>query len=349
MIKTLAFEDFANLKLDCLIDARSPAEYAQARIKDAINLPSLNDAQHKEIGTLYHSKKHLAKAKGAALMCANMQEHIKYLYEQHKLSSSLGIYCARGGKRSLAQALVLDQIGYKIYLLKGGYKSYRHFINQFFKTQPKIFCINLCGPTGVGKSELLRALSPKIDLEQLANHYGSSFGGVLGPQPSQKSFEDGLYWQIKKAIKEHEFLQKNSKYSKYLNNSDFPPVFIEAESKKIGRLLLPKTLTEAMQAGLHIWCECSLENRIKRIAKDYALVDESFFLAAMDKISPFIAKSQAKLAKDAFFAKDLYSCIKVLLKYYDQSYKPPIKIDKVINTDDIQNATKDLSLYLNLP
>lgn len=327
MIRELDFEDFLKLDLDLLIDARSFKEYSHSKISKALNLPSLKDEEHEEIGLIYKKDKQKARIRAASYICKNMQAHLAFLDKNYKLNAKIGLYCARGGKRSLAQALILDQIGYKIFLLKGGFKAYRKYINAYFQKEIKLFLINLCGKTGVGKSDLLATLSPKIELEKLANHYGSSFGSILGPQPSQKLFEDSLFFSLESL--------KTEKLA-----------FIEAESAKIGKLLVPKPLIKAMQGGFHIWCECEFELRVQRIARLYKDVDEEFFLKAMSKISPFISIKNANAAKTAFLQNNLYECISILLEYYDKSYKAPVKIDACINTNDIAKAKQDLQALL---
>lgn len=342
MLKYLDFTQFQDLELDLLIDARTPAEYAHAHIKNARNLPSLTNAQHEEVGTLYKSDKQAARTLGACFVCENIQGYLRLIGRELKLSSKIGIYCARGGQRSKSQALILDQIGYKVYVLEGGYKAYRSYINRYFEGDLGLFGINLCGKTGVGKSELLEKLQGIIDLEGAANHLGSSFGGVKGAQPSQKSFEDDLFWQIKYA--------KSFKISISLkeNMHEKNCVFIEAESSKIGKLQVPKALVALREGGLNVWCECKEDARIKRIKKDYKNVDLGFFEQAMKRISPFIKKSEAKCAKDAFLAGDLELCIKVLLNYYDKTYKKPVRVDFRINTDDLELAKKELCKLLGL-
>ena len=78
-------------------------------------------------------------------------------------------------------------IGYRIYRLNGGYKAYRNHVLEFLERPLSTKFITLFGNTGCYKSKLIRALSPSIDLEAMANHLGSVFGAINGAQPSQKA------------------------------------------------------------------------------------------------------------------------------------------------------------------
>jgi len=116
---------------DDILDVRSPLEYKEDHIPYSKNLPVLNDIQRKKVGIIYKNESaFIAKKIGAAFVSANISRHIK-----KKLLSKPGdwkvlIYCWRGGQRSKSFATVLSEIGWKVYVLKGGYKNYRASINK---------------------------------------------------------------------------------------------------------------------------------------------------------------------------------------------------------------------------
>ena len=312
-------------EFEVLIDARSPHEYAYSHIKDALNLYALDDAEHKEVGTIYKSDRALAKSLGAKYICKNLQNIIDEVYKRAKVGSAVGIYCAKGGLRSSSVAYVLSMIGYRIYRLNGGYKAYRNHVLEFLERPLSTKFITLFGNTGCYKSKLIRALSPSIDLEAMANHLGSVFGAINGAQPSQKSFEDALF-------------------EKLITLKD-QICFIEGESRRIGSLTLPKSLYEAMRCGICVEVSASLENRISCITSDYKSVDKAFFDECIKKISPFIDKEARDEAVAKFNENDIAKVAEILLtKYYDKVYKKNEKIDVFVSSDDFEEAVKKLNL-----
>ena len=219
---------------DTLIDARSPAEFADDHLPGAVNWPTLDDAERARVGTLYVQDSPLAARKvGAALAARNIARHLEaHLADKPREWRPL-VYCWRGGQRSGSLALVLAQIGFRTAQLQGGYKAFRARVRADLDTLPARLAYRvLCGRTGSGKTRLLQALrqagAQVLDLEGLARHRGSILGGLPGqPQPSQKRF-DTLVWQA-------------------LSGFDAArPVFVESESAKIGSLRVPEALLAAM-------------------------------------------------------------------------------------------------------
>lgn len=243
---------------DQIVDVRSPAEYADDQIPGAINLPVLNDEEREHIGTLYSRVSPFeAKKLGAALIAQNIARYLKNELNNRPKSWRPLIYCSRGGMRSGAMAHVLAQIGWNTTQLLGGYKQFRHHVITALETLPHQFEYRvISGGTGSGKSHLLHALAHQgaqvIDLEAIAQHRGSVLGVLPGqPQPSQKSFETKL-WDHFRAF------------------SAARPIYIEAESSKVGILSLPKTLIEHMRASHSVRIEVPHQVRIKFLMEDYA-------------------------------------------------------------------------------
>lgn len=242
---------------DEVIDVRSPAEFALDHVPDAVNCPVLDDAERARVGTIYAQVSPFeAKKLGAALVSKNIARHI----EEHFLRRERGwrplIYCWRGGQRSAAMAHVLRQIGWDAATLDGGYRAYRREVVAQLETLPARFRFRVvCGATGSGKSRLLAALAAEgaqvLDLERLACHRGSLLGELPGePQPSQKLF-DSLIWCALKRFDPKE------------------PVFVEAESKKIGQLQAPAKLLERMREGQCLRLEVPVAERVRFLIEEY--------------------------------------------------------------------------------
>lgn len=315
-------------KFDLLIDARSPKEYDYSNIYRSLNFYALDDLQHSEVGTIYKQSKSSAKILGAKYICENLSNHLPLIADRSKVGSCVGIYCARGGMRSEAIGTVLGMSGYRVLKLEGGYKAYRNAVQSYFDKPLDIKFITLFGNTGSCKTRLINALSPSINLENIANHLGSVFGSVNGKQPSQKYFEDTLFEK--------------------LTLLDGMACFIEGESRRIGSLTLPACIYEAMGQGIGVHVVSSLEKRIECIMADYGKISSDFFYSCIKKITPFIS-TEARNDVVKFFEKGELEkvCEILLVKYYDKVYKKPRKIDFTINADNFMNAKAELEAIYN--
>ncbi|TSA20373.1 MAG: tRNA 2-selenouridine(34) synthase MnmH [Betaproteobacteria bacterium] len=250
-----------------LIDARSPSEYAEDHIPGAINLPVLNDAERAEVGTIYTQVSAFqAKKIGAALVSRNIASHLEHYFNDKARAFTPLVYCWRGGNRSGAMTTILRAVGWGAVQLEGGYKAFRRQVLDDLVHLPARFDLRIIGgPTGVGKSLLLRALAEEgaqvLDLEDLAAHKGSVLGPYPDrPQPSQKFFET-LIWSA-------------------LSGFDpSRPVFVEAESKRVGRVHVPDALIAAMRAAPIIRLEATLAVRVALLKADYA-----YYLADPDDL-----------------------------------------------------------------
>jgi tRNA 2-selenouridine synthase len=244
-------------RFDAVVDARSESEYAEDRLPGAVNWPSLTDAQRVAVGTEYKQVSAFdAKKRGAALVARNIADHVeRELGDKPKGWRPL-VYCWRGGKRSGSLALVLDQIGFPVALLEGGYREYRRAVVAALEELPRRYDYRVvCGTTGSGKSRLLPLLAARgaqvLDLEALANHRGSVLGLVPGsPQPSQKQFDTRVWDALR-------------------HFDPARPVWIESESKKVGDLHVPQVLIERMRASPCIRLELPLEARVALLLQDY--------------------------------------------------------------------------------
>ena len=328
MLTELEIDAFMAQKEDftLLIDARSPHEFEESHIPCAQNFYALSNAQHEEVGTLYKNvSRNDAKVLGAAYICHNVSLHLGKLYETYKIGAKIGIYCARGGLRSSSIALILSSIGYQVFKLRSGYKSYRTYVLSYLDTLPHKRFVVLGGNTGCGKTELLQHLSPSIDLEGLARHMGSSFGHVKGRQPSQKAFENALVEKLS-TIDAKE------------------AIFIEGESKRMGTITIPTTLHVKMQKGIRIEITAPIEKRVEQILKDYETIDADFFNTAMERISPYIKKSAKEDTIAAFEKGDIpHVAIILLLEYYDKVYKKPSHIHESVDNTTLSQTIEILT------
>lgn len=324
---------------DTIIDVRSPDEYRHSHIPTAYNFPVLNDDEFKQIGTLYHQDSLQAKILGASLACKNIALLLEKIASQKQIAqlfshkNKILIYCARGGKRSQALYEVLKNLDLQVFKLQGGYKRYRQLVLHNLKI-PHYF-ITLCGPTGCGKSELIQAYSQSsIDLESLAHHYGSSFGDLaaltLGTQPTQKMFENLLEFELSK---------------KQINS----PLIIEAESKKLGNIIIPKELYDNYHKGIFIFIDAPIEQRISRITSLYKTITQDFFFCAIHRIKPYISNKIFNDILQLWKKQDLEKVAQILIeKYYDKVYKIPSYHYKIENKD-LNKALKQLKeIHLSL-
>ena len=266
LIKVSAAEAIADLgRFDTIIDARSESEFAEDRLPGAVNWPSLDDAERAAIGTDYKQVSAFeAKKRGAALVARNVAAHLeRHVLDKPREWTPL-VYCWRGGKRSGALATVLDQIGFRVHVLEGGYQAFRRAVVVELEMLPARFAWRVvCGPTGSGKSRLLAAIARAggqvLDLEAIANHRGSVLGLVPGSaQPTQKGFDTAL-WHALRAL------------------DSAKPVFVESESKKIGELHVPDALVQRMRASTCVWLELPVEARVALLLDEY-----DFFVANVD-------------------------------------------------------------------
>lgn len=244
-------------QFDQLLDARTPAEFAEDHLPGALNAPVLSDQQRIDIGTMYKQVSSFeAKKRGAALSARNIADYI----EQHCIDKPREwrplVYCWRGGNRSGSLAIVLAQIGFPVSQLEGGYKAFRTRVIAELDALPAQFNFHvLCGPTGSGKSRVLQELAAQgeqvLDLEALAHHRGSVLGPIPGTaQPGQRQFETRLW---------HGLRQLDAAR----------PVFVECESKKVGNLRVPDTLMNTIRAGRCIHIETALDVRVRLLREDY--------------------------------------------------------------------------------
>jgi tRNA 2-selenouridine synthase len=295
---------------------RTPAEFAEDHIPGAINCPVLSNEERIAVGTLYKQVSPFeARKVGAVLVAKNIAAHLQSRFCDHPKSWRPLIYCWRGGQRSGAMSIILAQVGWAAHKLEGGYKTYRRDVLDKLESLPQRYTFRvICGPTGSGKSRLLNALAESelatnkyqvLDLEALAQHRGSVLGKFPEyPQPSQKWFDSVLLQTLQKLNPEL-------------------PVYVEAESNKIGLITLPPTLIAAMHASECLLVEAPLAARITGLLEEYRhyLGDPAMLIDHLQSLHRFHGAKKLEHWTALIHAGKFSTLVAELLTlHYDPSY-----------------------------
>ncbi|WP_112487209.1 tRNA 2-selenouridine(34) synthase MnmH [Thiomonas sp. X19] len=298
-------------EFDAVLDVRSPGEFTLDHMPGAVNWPVLDDAERVRVGILHvQTGAFEARRIGAALVARNIAMHIEQHAQGWPKEFAPLVYCWRGGNRSGAMAHVLAQIGFRVHLVPGGYKALRAaLVRQLDALVPPLNFRVICGPTGSGKSRLLNALQAQgaqvLDLEMLAAHRGSVLGALPGEaQPSQKHFETRI-WAVLRSLE------------------PALPVFIESESKRIGKLQVPSALLERMHASPCMRLEATLPTRVRILLDDYAALtrDPAELLFRLESLTELRGKQTVARWRGLVEAGDFPSLVEELLaQHYDPSY-----------------------------
>lgn len=321
-----------------LVDVRSEGEFAEDCIPTALNIPLLNNEERARVGTCYvQTGPREAKLLGVDIVSPKLPQLIRQ-YMDIKDSRMLVVYCWRGGLRSGSTAGLLTLAGLVVHRLEGGYKYFRNYINSFFQNfSPDYSFINLYGPTGCGKTAILRALESGarvLDLEKAAAHKGSNFGDVDEPDyknVTQKNFESKIWYKL-----------YSGKEGVYL---------AEAESMKIGKVSIPRSLFNRMREGKSVVAEVSLDARIRFTVDNYKpelYKDE--ILCSLLRLKKYIGTAKTEELARLLNQKDYETFTQILLEsYYDPLYMRsiPEKPDYVIRYENIEDGRKQLEqIYL---
>ncbi|VTU23158.1 tRNA 2-selenouridine(34) synthase MnmH [Variovorax sp. RA8] len=249
-------------RFDALIDARSPGEYAIDHIPGAINCPVLDDEERRIVGTLYKQQGAFeARRVGGAMVAANLARHLRERFADRPADWKPLVYCWRGGLRSGSMVTWLRLVGWDAQQLAGGYKSWRRrVITQLDLLCPQLDLRVLCGATGSAKTRVLQAMARQgrqvLDLEGFAAHKGSLLGALPGtPQPSQTAFETRIAEMLERI-------------------DPAQPLYVEGESRRIGRLDVPLPLVKHMRASRCIEIVAAPEVRLAYLLRDYAYLGD---------------------------------------------------------------------------
>ena len=305
-MQILNAEEFISLRKESpIVDVRSPGEFAEGHIPGAFNMPIFNDEERAIVGTLYKSKGRIpAIEKGLEIVGPKMSDFVQAAI---KIASSgtLLVHCWRGGMRSESMAWLFERVGIKCLILKGGYKAYRSFLQEKVGDIPHLIVIE--GHTGSGKTEILYHLKANgeqiIDLEGLANHRGSVFGGIgQEPQPTTQQFQNEIFDEILRFD-----LSKR--------------VWIEGESLSVGRVFLPDPLWSRMNETRCVEITVPRDNRIKRIVEEYGVLPDELMESAIRNLGKRLGDQRMNEILNDYHQKELTKVSDLLLRYYDETYQ----------------------------
>lgn len=296
---------FQNLKHIPLIDVRSPGEFAKGHIPNAINIELFTDEERAIVGTIYKKEsKENAFDVGYEFVKPKLNDFINRSIAVAP-EKEVAIHCWRGGMRSNAFADHLLENGFdKVYVIEKGYKAFRNYVLQFFENPFNLKILG--GYTGTGKTEILHSLKNKgqqvVDLEGLANHRGSAFGGIdLPPQPTTEQFENKLF----------SILQSF--------NPTFP-IWVEDESNLIGQVTIPRAFYLQMRTVPVYFLEVPVQERAKHLVQTYSKLSQDKLSEAINRISKRLGYDNAKFALDELENKNYYKVVEITLFYYDKYY-----------------------------
>ncbi len=287
-----------------VVDVRSPGEYLEGHIPGAINIPLFTNEERSEVGILYKKQGRLASIrKGLEFVGPKMVQLVDLALELSP-GGELLVHCWRGGMRSESMAWLFETAGLRCSVLTGGYKAYRKHIRENLFQEKEMLVLG--GLTGSGKTLLLHEMQelgePVVDLEGLASHKGSAFGGIgQGKQPNTEQFENNLYWEMSK-IKESY-------------------CWVEDESLHIGKIFIPKPFYERMLQSKLLFIDVPHEYRVQVLVSDYAMQDINLLEEAILRVEKRLGKLAARQAIEALQSGDFYETASILIAYYDKTYQ----------------------------
>ncbi len=338
MPETISFHP-SLLDTHCLIDARTPLEFAEDHLPGAINVPLLTNEERVEIGTLYKQQgSHPARIRGLELTAGRFPAIIEEIASASQGRPIL-VYCWRGGLRSKTVASILDLTGYPVKQLTGGYRAFRQQVTVYFEDfKPAAPLVVLHGMTGIGKTTLLGLLAMRgeatVDLEGIACHRGSAFGslGLTQEHLTQKRFET-LLWDCFRKLPEGR------------------PVYLEGESRRIGKMTLPGNLYDVMGGSIKIWCSASLETRVRRLTDEYGLKKyEQGLLESLLKIKKKLGGDKFSEILDHLQKWEMEPFMTgLIVNYYDKLYYKVRnwKEDLTLSLEDFELAADELVREIN--
>jgi tRNA 2-selenouridine synthase len=308
-MKTLTPQDlFTNPSWQgfALLDVRSPGEYEEARLPGALNLPLFSNEERARVGTLYkQDSPDAALLEGLDIAGSKMRKLVE-IARKFAPENKVVVHCWRGGQRSGSVAWLLERAGFEVGQLTGGYKAARKYIRQYLGESRHAFKV-LSGPTGSGKTPILLAMQALganvVDLEGLANHKGSAFGGLgEAPQPSSEAFENILFAALR-SIPEGE------------------TVWLEDESRLIGHVYLPDEFYNRLIASPVVVLKQPMEWRVRHLVENYARYPKADLSASFSRIKKRLGGQHLNAALSALAADDFAAAARIALVYYDKAYR----------------------------
>jgi tRNA 2-selenouridine synthase len=332
IIPILPEQVFKLLQEHILIDVRSPKEYLKGHIPSAYNVPLLLDDQRALVGTIYKQQgKQQAISRALEFVEPQLERYAQKVKEISIANStaSLIVYCWRGGMRSKSFGMFLARCGYSVYQMIGGQKAYKAYVRKQAELPYKF--IVLGGKTGCGKTRILQELKKQgeqvLDLELLAGHRGSSFGGLGKPQqPTQEQFIINCFSML---------AQCNPQRS----------IWVEKESYKIGDLSTPYELWRQLQKAPVLYIDRPQEERITLLLEEYGAYEPENLKTCTLSLSKKIGSAQAKKLCQLIDEKKYEEVIRQLIIYYDKLYDYSLQKSKNLNVMHMQLSGETIENY----
>ena len=307
MLKRITIEqyldDFSSLPV---VDVRSPAEHEKGHIPNAINIPIFSNEERAAVGTAY---KQISRERAIEIGMEYVQPKLEsFINDTLRMApdKTVVVHCWRGGMRSQSFAQHLMDNGFRrVYVIEKGYKAFRTVVLNGFHNDAQLVVIG--GYTGSAKTEIIKHIQKTsdqqvIDLEGLANHRGSAFGGIdQGPQPTTEQFENNLFWEWK-------------------DLDPGLPIWIEDESRAIGSVVIPQALFENMRRCRLYFLDISREERAKHLVKDYGEVNKEALKDSITRISSRLGGLRTRHAMHHLEKGEMYDVAIMILGYYDKYY-----------------------------
>lgn len=346
-IKRISIEEFLEKSANHpVLDVRSPGEFSHAQIPGAHSLPLFSDEERKIVGTAYKQQGREQAIKIGldyfGVKMRAMVEEVEKITSNGQLApgnsqaspKTVLVHCWRGGMRSAGVAWLLDLYGFEVYTLAGGYKTFRSWVLGHFEKNYSMKILG--GYTGSGKTAILQELKkqgqPVIDLEGLANHKGSAFGGIgMPPQPSAEMFENLLAIEL--------WRHKDQAF------------WLEDESQRIGVLNIPPVFWKAMRTQPLFFVDVPFHERLQYIISEYGRCDKERLLLSIERIQKRLGPLETKNAKAHLERDEIDHCFGILLLYYDKHYEkglhnrenlqhllnkiPCLNVDSLTNTENL--------------
>jgi len=322
----ITYEESLELENRVYLDVRAPVEFNNDHIPGSVNIPLFSDDERSEVGTLYRlSGRDNAVIRGSSIVGEKLDKIIAAI-SAHK-NRNIVFVCARGGMRSRSIAALAGSLGFNAYRLGQGYREYRRYIHECMETftfAPPLFVLQ--GLTGVGKTAIIESMPSGIDLEGMAGHRSSIFGGLGLVQNSQKRFESLLF------MRQQELASADR-------------AVIEGESRKVGNLHIPPSLYRQMKSSPAILITAPMQRRIEIILESYTGNSD------MERVPGIVSTLSARLGRKTideltalFNRGDLALFVEILLtKYYDPLYRHSIGsidfIAEITNTDTVESVS----------
>ena len=307
-----------------ILDVRSPGEYAQGHLPGAVSFPLFSDEERALVGTCYKQQgKDAAIELGLELVGPRMADLVKKakVLAPERL---VRVHCWRGGMRSGSVGWLLATNGLEVTLLAGGYKAFRHWVRDTLALPRPIIVVG--GMTGTGKTDILHALrelgEQVLDLEGLANHRGSSYGALmLPPQPSTEQYENLIAEQ-------------------WLGFDPQRPVWIEAESRRVGICCVPPEIMNQMEAAPTLEVLRSESERLDILVQVYGAADPAQLVAATERLRKRLGGLRTQAAVDHIKRGELAAAAAIILTYYDRTYRHDlVRRGKQIPTVDVSGMS----------